>query len=274
MPERMPSFSTMTFKNNSFPSLLRYALPPVIALMVLLVSWESLVQALNIKSYFLPSPVDVVSAACKIRMELLSAVWLTARAAVCGFLLSIVFGSTVAMLFAQMTWVRIGCFPYAVLLQTVPIVAIAPLMINWQGPGFGSVMSIAFIVSAFPIIANVTAGLTSVDRGLLDVFRLQRASRWQIALKLQVPHAIPDLVTGARTSAGLAVIGAIVGEFFAGNSTRQHGLGFMIPQRIHWMKTDEAFAAVAAATLLGVIMFSVVSLLRSTVLGRWCQPRS
>ena len=254
--------------------IFRYLLPPIVALVVLLLVWHSAVVLLDIKSYFLPSPTEVLSSAYRIRSELASAVWLTARAALCGFFLSIVFGSLVAILFAQLTWVRLGCFPYAVLLQTVPIVAIAPLMINWQGPGFASVTSIAFIVSAFPIIANVTAGLTSVNRGLLELFRLHRASRLQTAIKLQIPHAIPDLVTGARTSAGLAVIGAIVGEFFAGNTTRQHGLGFMIPQRIHWIKTDEAYAAVVAATLLGVAMFSLVSLLRGTLLARWCRARS
>jgi len=254
--------------------LYRYVIPPAVALLVVVVAWQSAVSALGIKSYFLPSPGEVFQAAVRIRSELAIAIWITARAAFCGFCLSIVIGSLVALIFAQLPWVRHGCFPYAVLLQTVPIVAIAPLIINWQGPGFGSVVWIAFIVSAFPIIANVTAGLTSLDRGLRELFRLHRASRLQTALKLQIPHAIPDLVTGARTSAGLAVIGAIVGEFFTGNTTRQHGLGFMIPQRINWIKTDEAFAAVVSATLLGVAMFSLVSLIRRTLLARWCRARS
>ena len=255
-------------------SLYRFLFPPAVVLLLLLLTWQLAVSLLEIKSYFLPSPGEVFLAAIRIRSELVVAIVLTLRAAFCGFCFSIVIGSLVALIFAQLSWVRYGCFPYAVLLQTVPIVAIAPLMINWQGPGFGSVASIAFVVSAFPIIANVTAGLTSVDQGLLELFRLYRTSRLKTAIKLQVPHAIPNLVTGARTSAGLAVIGAIVGEFFAGNSTRHHGLGFMIPQRIHWLKTDEAFAAVLAATLLGMALFCLVSLLRVTLLARWCRARS
>jgi NitT/TauT family transport system permease protein len=261
-------------RNEEVVSRVRFALiPPLIALIVLLVIWEGAIRMFGIKSYFLPSPWEVLLAAWRIRGELAGAVWLTGRAAISGFFLSLVIGSVIAMIFAQSGHIRLGCFPYAVLLQTVPIVAIAPLVINWQGAGLQSVILISFVVSLFPIIANVTAGLMSVDRQLVELFRMGGANWWQEAIKLRVPHAVADLVTGARTSAGLAVIGAIVGEFFTGNSTSQHGLGFLIPQRIHWLKTDEAFAAVAMATLLGVVMFGAVGWLRSTVLARWCDAR-
>lgn len=249
-------------------------LPALVAFMIFLLIWQAIVRVFEIKSYFLPSPIEVASAGWRIRNELAGAVWLTSRAAIGGFTLSVIFGCLVSLLFAQFRVVRLGCFPYAVLLQTVPIVAIAPLVINWNGAGLGSVIVISFVVSVFPIIANVTAGLTSVDPRLVELFRMCGASRWQEAFKLRVPHAVADLVTGARTSAGLAVIGAIVGEFFAGNATDQHGLGFLVPQRIHWLKTDEAFAAVAAATALGVAMFSAVGWLKATVLERWCDAQS
>ena len=255
-------------------SIVHYAAAPLLAFIFLVALWWFGVKLFTIKSYFLPTPWEVLRAAVRIRDELALSVWLTARAAIAGFLLSVGMGTVTAVVFSQSRWIRLGCFPYAVLLQTIPIVAIAPLVINWQGAGLSSVILISFIVSVFPIIANVTSGLTSVDPSHLELFQLSRARHWQIILKLRVPHAMPDLVTGARTSAGLAVIGAIVGEFFAGNSTREHGLGFLIPQRINWLKTDEAFAAVAMATLLGVVMFSAVSLLRMTLLARWCDARS
>lgn len=249
-------------------------LPPFLALVILLAFWSTIVYVFGIKQYFLPAPTDVLTAVIRIRGELLGAVKLTAAAALIGFGLSVTFGSLVALLFAQSGLIRMGCFPYAILLQTVPIVAIAPLVINWQGAGFQSVALISFIVSLFPIIANATAGLTSYDRNLHELFVLHHASRLKVVTKLLIPHAIPNLVTGARTSAGLAVIGAIVGEFFAGNSTQQHGLGFMIPQRINWLKTDEAFAAVFVAAFLGMMMFAAVSLASNTVLSRWCRPGS
>jgi NitT/TauT family transport system permease protein len=146
---------------------------------------------------------------------------------------------------------------------------VAPLIISWLGPGLGSIVLIAFIVGVFPVIANVTEGILSIDPALRELFALNRASRWQTLWKLEVPHAVPHLLTGARTSAGLSVIGAIVGEFFAGNTTRAHGLGFLIPQRITWLKNDEAFAAVFAATCLGVAMFTLVGVIRHGLLRRF-----
>ena len=120
----------------------------------------------------------------RLRAELVVGVWLTGRAAISGFALSLVFGTIIAVGFSQSRWIRLGCFPYAVILQTIPIVAIAPLITYWNGAGFASVMLISFIVSVFPIIANVTAGLTSVDPRLLELFRLNGASRWQEIVKL------------------------------------------------------------------------------------------
>ncbi|QDV11287.1 Putative aliphatic sulfonates transport permease protein SsuC [Rosistilla oblonga] len=245
--------------------------PMLVALVLLIAGWSAAKYLCAVEDYFVPYPWTVVTAAVRIAPELAAATWLTARAAVCGFVLSTLAGSVIAIVFAQFRLLRLGCFPYAVILQTVPIVAIAPLITYTRGPGFESVVLIAFIVSLFPIIANTTAGLTSVPRGLQELFRLNHATRWQQIWKLQIPHAVPNLITGMRTSAGLAVIGAIVGEFFAGNSSRGHGLGFMVPQKMDRLRADEAFAAVAMATLLGIAMFAAVSLLRSTALRRWSQ---
>ncbi|QDS87062.1 Putative aliphatic sulfonates transport permease protein SsuC [Rosistilla ulvae] len=245
--------------------------PMLVALVLLIAGWSAAKYLYAVEDYFVPYPWTVVTAAVRIAPELAAATWLTARAAVCGFVLSTLAGSVIAIVFAQFRLLRLGCFPYAVILQTVPIVAIAPLITYTRGPGFESVVLIAFIVSLFPIIANTTAGLTSVPRGLQELFRLNHATRWQQIWKLQIPYAVPNLITGMRTSAGLAVIGAIVGEFFAGNSSRGHGLGFMVPQKMDRLRADEAFAAVAMATLLGIAMFAAVSLLRSTLLRRWTQ---
>ena len=252
----------------------RAAVPPVVTFVVLVALWQALVSGLAIKSYLLPGPGAVAEAAWQYRQELLGAVWLTGRAAVCGFALSVAAGFALSVLFAESRWLRRGLMPYAVFLQTVPIVAVAPLVINWLGPGTASIVTVSFIVSLFPIITNTTAGLLSVDPALLDLFRLYGATRGQIVRRLRIPHAVPHLLTGARTSAGLAVIGAIVGEFFAGDNTRSQGLGYLIPQRILWLRTDEAFAAVLTATGLGLLMFGAVGLARNVVLRRWCPPET
>lgn len=151
----------------------------------------------------------------------------------------------------------------------MPIVAIAPLIVVWFGYGFQSVALIAFIISLFPIITNATTGLTSIDRDLVDLFELHSANRWQVLFKLRLPSAVPYLVTGARVSSGMAVIGAIVGEFFAGYGGSQDGLGYVIMRATNLLKTDELFAAVIASTALGMAVFAVVNIAGATVLSRW-----
>jgi NitT/TauT family transport system permease protein len=131
---------------------------------------------------------------------------------------------------------------------------------------------VSFMISLFPIVTNVTTGMLAVDPDLLDLFRLYRASRWQVLWKLRLPHAVPFLVAGARTSSGMAVVGAIVGEFFAGNLAERHGLGYMILQG-QAFNTVKLFAAVIASTLLGIAIFGVSTLVGATVLSRWSDPK-
>ncbi|MCP4812646.1 MAG: ABC transporter permease subunit, partial [Planctomycetaceae bacterium] len=138
-------------------------------------------------------------------------------------------------------------------------VAIAPLVINWFGNGFQSIVVVTVVISLFPVITSVTVGLTSVDRGLRDLFEMNRASRWQTLLKLRMPHAVPYLVTGARTSSGLAVVGAIVGEFFAGYASDHYGLGYLVLQSSGQLRTDLLFATIISSALLGVMMFALVT---------------
>jgi NitT/TauT family transport system permease protein len=246
-------------------------IPPLVTLAVLVGLWQAVTMLSGVKPYVLPSPWAVMQAALEHADTLAVSAWLTARCAVGGFLLSLGIGSIAGFAFAHSPFLRRGVYPFAVFLQTVPIVAIAPLIILWMGPGTKSVILVALVVGIFPIVANVTEGVSSIEQPLRDLFRVNRATRWQTICKLEIPHAVPFLLTGARTSAGLCVIGAIVGEFFTGDSTRHRGLGYLIPQHIQWMKTDQAFAAVFTATLLGIIMFSLVAAARRWVLWRWCQ---
>ncbi|MEX0819532.1 MAG: ABC transporter permease [Pirellulaceae bacterium] len=244
-------------------------LPPIALFAIVVLAWQFVVQVTQIESYLLPSPVAVGRAAWKKRSELSGAFTLTAAGALCGFAASLVVGTLIAIAFSFSRLIKAGCYPYAVFLQTVPIVAIAPLIVVWFGYGVQSVTLIAFIISLFPIITNATTGLLNVDRDLVDLFELHNANRWQVLFKLRLPAAVPYLVTGARVSSGMAVIGAIVGEFFAGYGATRYGLGYVIMQATNQLKTDELFAAVIASTGLGMAVFAVVNIVGATVLARW-----
>jgi NitT/TauT family transport system permease protein len=184
-------------------------------------------------------------------------------------LASAVIGSAIAIVFSQSRVVRISFYPYVLFLQTVPIVAIAPLLILWFGNEFKTVVLVSCIISIFPVISNVTSGLISVNENLRDLFRMQSASRMQVLLKLSIPSAVPQLVLGLRISCGLAVIGAIVGEFFVGDRGAYEGLGTIITARQGNLNTASMIGAVIACALLGLVLLVFVNLIGTIVLRRW-----
>jgi NitT/TauT family transport system permease protein len=253
------------------PWIGRRLLPPVIAALLLLLVWGVVVQVWQIKDYLVPGPWAVLGHLWSDRGRLVAAWWLTGQAAVVGLGLSLLIGTLTSVGFAQSPLLRYALYPYAIFLQTVPIVAIAPLLVLWLGFGTRGVIAVAFVLSLFPIIANVTAGLTSVPQSFDELFTLYKATRWQRLLKLQFPHAIPHLMTGLKTSSGLSVIGAIVGEFFVGYGDKGFGLGYMIRSAAESYQTASLFAAVILSTLLGVVVFAGVSLISEWVLQRWGQ---
>ncbi|MGD0798533.1 MAG: ABC transporter permease [Acidobacteriaceae bacterium] len=236
----------------------------------LLLLWIAIVKLFLIPPYLLPSPAQVAYAAAANLSSLLTSLGITAAAAAGGLLASIVVGVLIALLFAQSRWVRRMFYPYTILLQTVPIVAIAPLILMWIGTGIFSVGLIAFIICLSPIIANTTQGLISVDRNMVDLFTMNNATRGQVLLHLRLPHALPSLFTGIRISSGIAVIGAITGELFAGSArVGVGGLGYAIQYASAQLQTDYLFALVAAATVLGFTFFFTVMFLEWFFLHKW-----
>jgi NitT/TauT family transport system permease protein len=233
------------------------------------VAWHAAVVTLGIKRYIVPLPLEVLQAGWQRRDALLSAATMTGEAAAAGFALSLIAGFMVACLFSQSRVIERSIYPYAIFLQTVPIVAIAPLIVAWFGYGFRSVVVVAFIISLFPVITNATAGLTAIDGNLLELFELAGASRWQLLVKLRLPSSVPHLVTGARVSAGLSVVGAIVGEIFAGAGADRSGLGYLIQQTSGHLRTDELFAAVVISAVLGMVIFGTVSGIGQLALKWW-----
>jgi NitT/TauT family transport system permease protein len=248
-------------------------LPPVGVFLVVAAVWQVAVMALRIPAYILPGPLQIALTAWESIVPLGTGTLWTAWAAFCGFATSLLVGVLVAFAFSQSELIRRGLYPYAIFLQTVPIVAIAPLIILWFGTGFVSIVAVSFMLSLFPIITNATSGLTSVDSALLDLFALHRATRVQKLLKLRLPNAVPYLVTGARISSGLSVIGAIVGEFFAGYGSAHHGLGYLIVMTSGQLKTSYLFACIGASTALGLVIFTSVGMVGDAILARWRETR-
>jgi NitT/TauT family transport system permease protein len=232
--------------------------------------WASVLAFAHIPAYILPGPIAVALALHERFSSLLNSLWITTFEAAGGLVASIFVGVAIAMLFAQWRGLRQLVFPYTVLLQTVPIVAIAPLIINWISAGTFAVTVITFIICLAPIIANTTQGLISVDQNLVDLFLMYKASPAQILFRLRLPNALPSLFTGIRISAGISVIGSLTGELFA-SSTRvgEGGLGYAIISANNQMETAYLFALVLAATALGFSFFFIVMFLEWLAVHNW-----
>lgn len=239
-------------------------------LLGLLLLWRALIWLLSIPAYMLPTPAAVAHTVINRFPSLASSFCITALAAASGLLVSVFVGTAIALIFAQSRWLRRMFLPYTILLQTVPIVAIAPLIIMWAGAGLFAVTLITFIICLAPIIANTTQGLVSVDENMVNLFLMQNASGAQILWKLRLPHALPSLFTGVRIASGISVIGAITGELFAGSSSvGQGGLGYSITYALAQLQTDYLFALVLAATVLGFLFFFAVMFLEYYFLHNW-----
>lgn len=244
----------------------RQLLAPIVFFAVFLLIWEALIRVLEIPKVVLPAPLAIAKALISMRSELISGLARTLSASLSGLAASTIIGLTIAGLFSQSRLIRLTLYPYAILLQTIPIVAIAPIVLVSLGRGFFSISLIACLISLFPIITNTTTGLMQVDRELLDLFKLNRATRWQVFSRLQVPTSMPYLISGIRIASGASIVGAIVGEFFVGSS--QPGLGAIIQQKDSFTLPD-LYAAVFVSALLGSSMFGIVSLSGEFILRRW-----
>jgi NitT/TauT family transport system permease protein len=236
----------------------------------LLLLWQLVLWIFQVPPYMLPSPWAVAKALTARFPSLLNSFAITAEEAAGGILLSVVVGVAVALIFAQFRWVRRMLYPWTLLLQTVPIVAIAPLILMWMGAGIVSVAVIAFIMSLAPIIASTTQGLISVDENLVHLFLMHNASPGQLLFKLRLPHSVPSLFVGIRIACGIAVIGAIIGELYAGSSSvGRGGLGYSISYASSQLQTDYLFALVLAATVLGFGFLFLVMFLEWYFLHKW-----
>jgi len=238
--------------------------PPFVTLLVGTALAEVCIQTFDVSPLLLPAPSAVMIASIQHSDALFSALAETTRSVVIGLALSSLAGIAAGAALSSARWIQRAFYPYALFFQIVPIVAIAPLLVIWFGYGARAVIAAAFIVSIFPVIANTLAGLLSVDPALRDLFRLYGAGRMATLWKLDLPSALPFILTGLRIASGLAVIGAIVGEFVGGG-----GLGVVVLEAMRQQRTDLVFAAVGYASLLGLFLFGLVSVLSHFALRRW-----
>ncbi|MCA9128769.1 MAG: ABC transporter permease [Planctomycetales bacterium] len=240
------------------------------ALVLFGILWHCFVQIRQIPPIILPGPLRVAEVAWQERHTLAGGFLATGKAALLGLVSSVLIGYAIAIVFSQSRLVRSALYPYVIFMQTVPIVAIAPLLITWFGYGFKTVVIVSGIISLFPIVSNVTAGLISVDSNLKDLFALHSASRWQTLLKLRIPNSVSHLILGIRVSTGLAVIGAIVGEFFVGAGIAGYeGLGSVMIVWQNRARTDALIGGILVSTLLGIVMLVGINGLARLLFHRW-----
>jgi NitT/TauT family transport system permease protein len=237
---------------------------------LILVGWEYLVWYFQIRKFILPAPSMIGEALVTDYQTLLVSLWNTMVVTVSALSIAIVLGVAFAVLFAQSRIIEISLYPYAVILQVTPIVAIAPFILIWVGLDHinRALLILATIVAFFPILSNTTLGLKSVDHNLLNLFDLYRASRWQRLKELQFPAALPYLLGGIKISGGLALIGAVVAEFVAGSGTGT-GLAWRIVESSNRLNIPRMFAALFLLSAFGISMFFLLTLLERLLLRKW-----
>lgn len=261
-------------RNNNPASWLaeraRIIAPPLTVGIVLIGLWEGMVAINQVPIFVLPAPSDIAVSMIENFWSLMGSLWATMRVTLMAFVLALIGGVSLAVLFSQSRIIEMALFPYAVVLQVTPVVAIAPLILIWVGLDNveTALLILAWIVAFFPILSNTTLGLRSVDHNLMDLFTLYGASRWQRLIKLQLPAALPFLLSGMKISGGLALIGAVVAEFVAGSGSAT-GLAWRIVEAGNRLQIPKMFAALILLSMMGIAIFFALSWLEHILLRRW-----
>jgi NitT/TauT family transport system permease protein len=246
---------------------LRIVLPAVVLLLGLAL-WQAAVSLNAIPVYVLPGPGLVAATLIADRDLLWNSLMVTLVTTFEGFALAATGGIALAILFNQSRLVEYSLYPYAVILQVTPVVAIAPLLLIYL-PQHGAVLACAWIVAFFPVLANTTLGLNSVDHNLTVLFELYRASRWRVLWNLKLPAALPQMLAGLRIAGGLSLIGAVVAEIAAGSAGAGSGLAYRIAESGYRLNIPRMFAALMLLSAAGIAIFFALSLLTHLALRRW-----
>ncbi|ERM01670.1 ABC transporter ATP-binding protein [Brucella intermedia 229E] len=243
---------------------------PTLAIIIALGIWEGLVRYYQVPHYLIPAPSLVAQTLIKDGPSLMASMWFTVKLTLISLGCAIIGGILLGMIFAlSRPPIEMAFFPFAVILQVTPVIAIAPLILIYVRDTFSALLICAWIVAFFPILSNTVIGLRSADHNLRDLFRLYRASPWQRLRYLLAPSALPYFMAALKIAGGLSLIGAVVAEFVAGTAGQSTGLASRILESSFRNEIPRMFAALFLVSLLGIVIFLVTSWLSRLVLGRW-----
>jgi NitT/TauT family transport system permease protein len=242
---------------------------PLSMIFLTLSSWEGVTRFFHVQPYILPGPIAIGQSLVSDCSLLSSALGVTLEVTGLALLAAVFFGVLLALIMSQSAWLELMFFPYMVIMQVTPIIAIAPLLIIWVNNLKVGLLMCAWLVAFFPIVSNTVTGLKSTDRNLEDLLRLYGASRWQALWELRLPAAMPYFLAGLRISGGLALIGAIAAEFVAGTGGQGSGLAFQILQAGYQMNMPRLFAALALISMAGLGIHLALNYVSHLVLRRW-----
>lgn len=254
------------------PAMRRLAanvLPPAAVVALALAAWEATVRLRHIPEYLLPGPLRIAAALRDDWPLLFPSLLQTLATTGEALLAAAVLGAGLAVLLIQAKWIERSLFPFAVILQVTPLVAIAPLLLIWVKDVRLALVLCAFLVAFFPVAANTTLGLQSADHHLLELMRLYGASRWKVLRYVRLPSALPHFLGGLRISGGLALIGAVVAEFVAGTGGAASGLAFLILEAGYALAIPRMFAALTLLALSGVLLYAALAAVSYLALRRW-----
>lgn len=242
---------------------------PALVLLLAFAAWEAMVRINQIPHYILPAPSLVLKTLWDNLGSLMVSWLFTMKITFGALLLAVVGGVALAMVFALNKWVERSLFPFAIVLQVTPIVAIAPLILIYISSTTAALLLCAWIVAFFPILSNTIIGLKSADHNLRDLFTLYRASPWQTLRHLLIPSAMPYFIAGLKIAGGLSLIGAVVAEFTAGAAGKETGLASRILEASFRTEIPKMFAALVLVSLTGVLIYLIFNLVSKAVLGSW-----
>jgi NitT/TauT family transport system permease protein len=244
-------------------------LAPLALGVIALALWEGLTRLYQVPAYILPGPLTVAETLWRDGASLLGALWVTLKITALALIAATLGGVALAVVMAQSRLIERSLFPYAVIAQVTPVVAIAPLIIIWADDTTLALVICAWIVAFFPIAAATMTGLNAAEKNLRDLFRLYGASRWQTLRLLRAPAALPYFLTGLRVSGGLSLVGAVVAEFVAGTGGAETGLAFRILEAGYRLQIPRLFAALTLLAAAGVAIYVALDILSRLLLRRW-----
>ncbi len=255
-------------RQKQIVKIARWTLPSLV-LILLIGGWQAYVTIAQVPHYILPSPLLIAQTMIADWGLLWPAMLITGRLTLLALIFAVIGGLLIAVAFTQSKWVELAMFPYAVILQVTPVVAIAPLLQIYVESAFVAALLCAWIVAFFPILSNTTIGLKSADHNLQDLFKIYGASKWQTLRYLSAPSALPFFLGGLKIAGGLALIGSVVAEFVIGRAGTGLGLASTLLEASYRFNFGRLYAALILISIMGVAIFGLMSVISHLCLFRW-----